>query len=198
HAQEINHNADTRDELERLIKRADERMEKAYRDKLDRKMPIELCEKIITESTAEKVDLANSLKGLAESRKTYYEAGYAIHELASKAKEIYQSPKATPEEKRLLLSYAFSEIKLSDRELIPKYTLAFDFLATWMPILNEKFEPIQNTAESDALYKTLGFDTTSQAMELLEPRKKIRTSRNPHPNARFSQSTTKSGTLLRG
>ena len=81
---------------------------------------------------------------MKNSRTVYYEAGFAIHELALKAKEIYESPKAKTEDKRLLLSYVFSNLALKGDKIRPNYTLAFKFMAEWMPELNRTFELLEN------------------------------------------------------
>ncbi len=140
HAEEIEQNAHKRDEIARGIARADQRMERAYIDKLDGQMESALCQKVIEEAKQEKVALLEALEGLGEAQVAYYEAGYAIHELATHAKEIYESQKATVEEKRLLLSYVFSNIELEQATVRPNYTYAFEFLSEWVPKLNESFE----------------------------------------------------------
>jgi DNA invertase Pin-like site-specific DNA recombinase len=141
HSNEIEYNTGRKEEINKIIKIADQRIEGAYRDKLDGRMPIQLCEKIIKESTAEKGEAINSLGKLNESRAAYYQAGYSIHELALHAKEIYESEKATPEEQRLLLNYSFSNLHLNDGVISSNYTFAFEFLIKWMPKLNSIFEP---------------------------------------------------------
>ncbi len=60
------------------------------------------------------------------------------------AEAIYQSPKAEPEDQRLLLSYAFSNLTLKAQKTRPEYTLAFQFLQEWMPPVNPIFEPQKN------------------------------------------------------
>ena len=94
----------------------------------------------MSNSTREKEEALESLKKLGESRTRYYEAGYAIHELALKSQAIYQSEKATPEEQRLLLSYVFSNLTLNADKITPNYTSAFQFLVEWMPKVNKIFE----------------------------------------------------------
>jgi hypothetical protein len=96
--------------------------------KLDSEAPASLRNKIIKGSAKEKELALNSLKKLGEARIEYYEAGFAIHELALRSKEIYQSKKATTEEKRILLSYIFSNLTQKADRLKPNYTLAFEFL----------------------------------------------------------------------
>lgn len=141
HKNEIDYNSNQREELNKIVRTADQRIEGAYRDKLDGRMPSALCEKIIKESTEEKEDAINYLTKLSKSRTAYYEAGYSIHELALHAKEIYMSDKATTEEKRLLLSQVFSNLSLNEGNVRVNYTLAFDFLVNWVPKLNSTFEP---------------------------------------------------------
>ncbi len=153
-AEEINYHTKQRNELNKIIQLADKRIEGAYRDKLDGRMPIALCEKIITEASQEKEDANKALQKLSNDRTAYYEAGIAVHELALKAKEIYCNPKTKVDDKRLLLSYVFSNISLNAGKINADYTFAFQFLAKWMPILNKNFEQQKtalNKAQSDLL-----------------------------------------------
>ena len=89
----------------------------------------QLSEKMISESTKEKEDAIEALGRLSKGRTAYYEAGYAIHELASKAEAIYKSPRATEDEKRLILSHIFSNLTLKADRISPNYTFGFEFLA---------------------------------------------------------------------
>ncbi len=140
HDDEIEHNTLRRNEFTRTIQTADKRYENAYRDKLDGKMSMELCQKMMDESAKEKEDAVIALKKLGESRAAYYEAGLAIHELALKASEIYKCPEASTEEKRLLLSHIFSNLTLNADKIRPNYTLGFEFMSEWMPRINSTFE----------------------------------------------------------
>jgi hypothetical protein len=126
------------------IETAQRRLEAIYEDKIDGKIPPEFYSKKFAEYTKEKEDGLELLKKLQEGNTKYYEAGYAIHELASKASEIYKSPKATTEDKRLLLSKVFSNLSLNTNEIKPNYSFAFEFLTRWIPIVNNTFEPINN------------------------------------------------------
>jgi site-specific DNA recombinase len=140
HKDEIDYNTQKRESFNRIIRTADKRIEEAYKDKLDGKMPSTLCEKVMKDTAKEKEVAIEELNKLSKSRSAYYEAGFAIHELALKAKAIYESPKAKTEDKRLLLSYAFSNLSLNADKISPNYTLAFEFMAEWMPKLNKTFE----------------------------------------------------------
>jgi len=137
HAGEIRENDLKRESLHRIVTISDKRIEGAYKDKLDGKMPADVCDKAMKDATQEKEDALDTLKILSGERTAYYEAGYAIHELALKAKDIYLSKRASIEDKRLLLSHAFQGHTLSDNRLNPNYTLAFEFLAKWMPKINK-------------------------------------------------------------
>lgn len=147
HAEEIDQHTRKRTEIVRGIDRADRRMQQAYLDKLDGTADAALCQKVMEESRREKDALVEALKGLGEDQKAYYEAGYAIHELAANARAIYESPKATIEEKRLLLSHVFSNIELSEGNVKPNYTYAFEFLSEWVPKLNASFELEENQSK---------------------------------------------------
>lgn len=150
HAGEIAFNTARRDELAKAIKKADQRIEGAYRDKLDGKMPSDLCAKIIDESSEQKREALKALEKLTDSRQAYYEAGYAIHELAMYAEAIYRSPKATVEEQRLLLSYGFLNLTLNAHKIKPNYSLGFQFLKEWMPVINEISKPAVSIGKSGA------------------------------------------------
>lgn len=140
HEEEIHYNAKQRESFNMIIKNADRRIEEAYKDKLDGKMPANLCEKVMKDTAKEKEGAIESLAKLSQSRTAYYEAGYAIHELALKASKIYKSVEASTEDKRMLLSYIFSNLSLNAGKIGANYTPAFDFLAEWAPELNSTFE----------------------------------------------------------
>lgn len=205
HADEIKYNSSKREDLNRIVANADRRIETAYKDKIDGKMPADLCKKVMEGSTQEKEDALSSLKTLSQTRTAYYEAGYAIHELAMKAKDIYSSEKATNEDKRLLLSYVFSKNILEDSKITPNYTLAFDFLSEWMPKVNPVFAQTKNLAQgkvfSNIKVKTGHSHETAKEISAdgsSEPRNNFRTSENPYPISRFKNFDPKSRDLLRG
>lgn len=195
-ADEVDYHAAKRNELTEIIKSADRRIESAYRDKLDGKIQPDLCEMVMRDSNSEKTEAVESLQKLGESRVKCYEAGCAIHELARKAKDIYLNPKATVEEKRLLLSYVFSDIGITQEKIKPNYTLAFEFLTDWMPKVNKNFEPPENSANSEILRNIAVTKSIPRPPDPLEVRKHFRTSKNPAPQARFPYSTTESCLLL--
>lgn len=144
HSGEIEYHTNSVNEINKRLETAQRRLEAIYEDKIDNKIPPEFYSRKFAEYTKDKEDAIESLKKLNEGNTKYYEAGFAIHELASKAVQIYTSPKATTEDKRLLLSKVFSNLTLNANGIKADYTLAFQFLAKWVPILNTTFEPEKN------------------------------------------------------
>lgn len=141
HAVEINLYEAKRKALQEQFERLQGRLERLYVDKLDQEISAEFYERKSKEYTAEKDGVFTQLQNLNESNTQYYEAGFAIHELALKAKDIYSHPNTPIEKKRLLLSHIFSNLTLKDRVITANYTLAFEFLSNWIPKLNSTFEP---------------------------------------------------------
>ena len=132
--------------LRTVIDRAQQRIEVMYEDRLDKRISPEEFDARFKVYSLEKEDALKELKKLDEDNTRYYEAGFAVHELATCAKEIYLSPTAHTEDPRLLLSYAFSGLILSHGKLDVVYTPAFEFLAKWAPQLNKDFEPKKTVA----------------------------------------------------
>lgn len=197
HADEKEYTNTQRESFNKIIQRLDSRLETIYDDKLDGKIAPEFYERKFKQYTQEKENALDALNKLGQARTKYYEAGYSIHELAYKAKDIYLSPKATPERKRLLLSYVFAGSVLDDDKILPNYSLAFEFLAKWMPKINKNFEPEQNTAKVLTFSGDLSIAPSNYAMELSELQNKFRTSKKSPVKARPGDFTPTSGSLLR-
>ncbi len=124
------------------FQKIENRLENIYEDKLDDVISTEFYKKKAGEYEVEKKSILKKLNSLEKDNTKSYEIGYKIHELALKSKRIYESKKATDEDRRLLLSYAFSDITLKDGKVSVKYTEAFEFLNTWLPRLNATVEPL--------------------------------------------------------
>ena len=110
-----------------------------YEDKLDSKIDVQFYERKFEEYSIEVKSLEDALIKLNDHTDEYIQLGAVIHELAFKAKAIYV--KATLEEKRLLFSELFTNFIQNEYEIKPNYTLAADYLANWIPKLNENYEP---------------------------------------------------------
>jgi DNA invertase Pin-like site-specific DNA recombinase len=178
--------------------RIQQRMKTMYDDKLDGRISAEFYDEKVTTFGQERETLSDALKKLNSDSTEYYKVGYAIHELALKASDIYKSEKATIEERRLLLAYSFSNISVLKGEVIPEYTKAFNFLSTWMPKVNKILEPIQKTAETIISSGDLYSLTNHLVVGLSESRDNSRTSRKPSVKARQRHLLPLSRPLLRG
>lgn len=141
HAEESETTNAKREKLNNIIAQMDRRLEAIYIDKIDGVLVPELYQKKFEQFHEIKEQAIKDLDKLSKDKKQYYEAGFAIHELASKAVRIYNSEKATIEDRRLLLSYLFSNHTLNNRTLASNYTKAAEFLLQWMPVINQTFEP---------------------------------------------------------
>jgi site-specific DNA recombinase len=126
--------------LNQNFSRVQNRLEKLYDDKLDSVIDIDFYNKKSSEYEAEKKSISKELKTLDEDNTNYLNAGISIHELACKSKDIYLNKKTTIEDKRMLLSYIFSNITLNDSKVTPNYTFAFDFLSKHIPVANSAFQ----------------------------------------------------------
>jgi len=68
----------------------------------------------------------------------YQQLRVIIHNLAYKAQTIWE--KATTDERRIELSEIFTNLAQDRLILKPKYTLAAEYLANWIPKLNSDYE----------------------------------------------------------
>lgn len=146
HSHEVDYYAKSVTEINRSLQISKMRLDAIYEDRIDRTITPEFYDRKSKEYTKDRDDAVEALKKLGEGSSKYYEAGIAIHELASRASEIYKSEKATVEDKRLLLSKIFSNLSLNTDGIKPDYTLAFEFLREWVPVLNSTFEPEKTVA----------------------------------------------------
>jgi hypothetical protein len=126
--------------LNNQSKRLQQRMEEMYDDKLDRRITAEFYDEKFSTFKNEVEDIKQALNELEDGNVYHYESGFAIHELATRSYEIYKSKKATVDDRRLLLSYSFSNIGILQGNIRVEYTKAFQFLADWIPPVNEALE----------------------------------------------------------
>lgn len=126
--------------LQRARDRIQKRMEIMYEDRLDQRISAEDFDRKRDSCLQEKEDISLEIQRLEKDNSHYHRTGMLIHELALRAREIYLSPKAETEDRRMLLSYAFTSLTLKNGELSVEYTPAFEFLAKWVPSINTTFE----------------------------------------------------------
>lgn len=141
HTEEIEYHDTQVNSINNALNRIQQRMKVMYNDKLDGRITAQFYDEKLKEFSEEEDNLLSALEKVKSDNTEYYKVGFLIQELAMKAKDIYHSKKATVEERRLLLSYAFSNITILHGKIKPEYTKAFNFLAEWMPKVNEVLEP---------------------------------------------------------
>lgn len=146
HSQEIEIREEKVKALRQTIDRTQKRMQTMYNDRLDDRITAEDYDVRLEAMTVDKEEASREMTKLEEDSSHYYRAGFAIHELALQAKEIYDSSKALTEDRRMLLSFAFKSMSLKDGKLNVEYTPGFEFLAKWVPVLNAEFEPQKTVA----------------------------------------------------
>ena len=140
HSEEIEAHNTQVNGINASLLRIKQRMAVMYDDKLDGRITAEFYDNKYKDFADEKETLLNSLGKLESDNTEYYKVGFLTHEIALRAKEIYHSKKALTEERRLLLSYAFSNITILRGEIKPEYTKAFTFLVNWVEPVNEVLE----------------------------------------------------------
>ncbi|MBI2612804.1 recombinase family protein [Candidatus Kaiserbacteria bacterium] len=197
HSEEIEYHDAQVQSINNSLERIQQRKRVMYDDKLDGRITVPFYDQRLKEFTEEEEGLVGALDNLKSDNTEYYKVGIAIHELALRAQDIYHSEKATVEERRLLLSYAFSSVSVLKGQVVPSYTKPFGFLADWMPKVNAILEPMQNTAETVVPSGGLPIPAPISPLELPEVRLHSRTSKKPSVNTRPSHLPTTSGALLR-
>lgn len=140
HSEEIElHETQTRN-INNQLERIRQRMKNMYLDKIDERISGDFYDEQISQFEEEKEALLHSLKKLEADNTEYYRVGFMIHEIALRAREIYLNEKASIEERRMLLAYAFSNITVLAGNIKAEYTKPFAFLAEWMPRVNQVLE----------------------------------------------------------
>lgn len=198
HSDEISYHDTQVKAINASLERIQQRKRAMYDDKLDGRITADFYDEKLALFKQEEEDLANSLGKLKLDNTEYYRVGISIHELALSAREIYRSRKASVEERRLLLAYAFSRVSILGGVITPEYTKGFSFLAEWMPKMETILEHQAETAKSfefEAISSNAAFDFDAEPDV---PTNGSRTEENPVFNARKRQQVPLSNKLLRG
>ena len=197
HSEEIEYHDTQMNSINASLQRIQQRKRVMYEDKLDGRISTEFYDQKLDEFKQEEEYLGESLKKLNLDNTQYYKVGIAVHELASKANKIYVSQKATVEERRMLLSYAFADVKVLKGKVTPAYTKAFSFMADWMPLVNQSLERKQNTAKSVTPSGVMQDYSQVPHSEVMKTLGNSRTHKMPQNNA-LQETDLKSKDLLRG
>ncbi|MCC6934696.1 MAG: recombinase family protein [Candidatus Yanofskybacteria bacterium] len=139
HAQKITSRENEIARIRELLDQVRRRKDRMYEDKIDGVITLEMYNRKFAEYTAEEGNFETSLAQVSDKSDEYQQLGVVVHELAYKAKQIYEV--ADVDEKRLLMSQIFTNLVKDGDEIKPNFTLAAKYLADWMPGLNEDYEP---------------------------------------------------------
>jgi hypothetical protein len=200
HSEEVAYHEAQVNNINASLQRIQQRKQAMYDDRLDGRITVEFYDHKMRGFAEEEETLLGALKRLKSDNTEYYKVGIGIHELALRAKDIYQSEKASIEERRLLLSYAFTSVSVVKGQITPAYTESFAFLAEWMPKVNKQvgiLEPMQNAAETIVSSGELHIPHESFPLELSEVRFNSRTSKKSPVKPRHGANDPISRPLLR-
>ncbi len=142
----------TRKSLNNALKIFENRLDKIYIDKLDEIISEEYYKKKFKEFSDQKKETLHQLNKMENNIQNYYEIGMEIHDLAFNAQRLYNSQKASPDDKRTLMTKFFTDMKLKDKKLTYNFKPAYKLLFEWMPKLNATSELLKKTED----YKKTG------------------------------------------
>ncbi len=138
HKGESNYHLDITEELEKRKGQLEKKLDTLYDDRLDEKISKDFYERRHTQYQNELEDVLNAINKHAKANINYQELGMNIFELAQKGRQIYEDM-TLQEEKRELLNFIFSNIKLKDEKLVPSLHNGFEVIAArakdgnWLP-----------------------------------------------------------------
>lgn len=196
HSDEISYHDAQVKGINSSLERIQQRKRAMYDDKLDGRITADFYDEKLATFKQEEELLTNSLAKLKLDNTEYYRIGLSIHELALRVRDIYRSRKASVEERRLLLTYAFSSVSILGGVITPEYTKGFGFLAEWVPKVNEILEPeaeMPKSFENEAIPTKTALDF---GVELDLPSENSRTEESLVFNARKRQQVPLSSNLL--
>jgi site-specific DNA recombinase len=114
------------DRLQKDYDRLQNRIDRAYEDKLDGKITSDFFERKSAEWNSEQTRLLRRIEEHQQAKKNYLEEGIILLELASEAYQLYM--KRTPAKKRQFLDFLLSNSIWKDGELKVTYRKPFDIL----------------------------------------------------------------------
>ncbi len=115
HAQEIEYKENALNGLETRYNALQRRLDVLYDDRLDEKITRERWEQKQKEITTEQAAILEQIARIKSEETKYFELWLNIIDLARRAREIYE--RRSPEERRMLLSYIFSNLTLKGKNV---------------------------------------------------------------------------------
>jgi site-specific DNA recombinase len=127
HVDEKAHHDEMIAKLTSQLGKLQQKLDRAYDDKLEGKITEEFWSKKSEQWREEQSRILSKLKWHQSANKSYFDEGIKILELANKAYFLYQ--KAEVQEKRKLLNYILSNCQVTNGTLYPTYRKPFDLIA---------------------------------------------------------------------
>ena len=140
HADKITFHTASMAELNKRLATAEKRLSDLYDDKVDEKITEEFYKQKSEQYTNEKNEVLQTMKRQNTASDKYYELGATICELGQRAREIYTNEKRTRDERRAIMRQIFSNITLNTDKISVVYTPAYQTLADYLKLWNDKFE----------------------------------------------------------
>lgn len=109
-------------------KNSQQKLSKLYDEKMDSKITEEFYKQKFEQYNKEQEDVLVAIKKHKDANIHYRELGVLIFELAQHGRKVYEM-KATYEEKRSVLNFVFSNLRLKDKTLVPEYKNGFQLIA---------------------------------------------------------------------
>jgi len=113
HADEIKYHNSALHDLNSRHTRTQQKIDTLYDEKLDKKITVEFYEKKLAQYSAELDAIIASIQKHKDANINYIQLGVNIIELSQRAQELYLN-KATVDDRRLLLTTIFEDLKLKD------------------------------------------------------------------------------------
>lgn len=160
HAEEIEYKENVIKSLSAQYSRLQRRLDNLYNDRLDEKITPQFWEAKNKEILAEQEEIQEQLRRLKSEETKYFEMWLNIIDLALRAREIYE--RRSPEDRRLLLTYIFSNLVLKDQKVT--YTLT--------PAVQKLAERVQERLDTESSFepkKTLTRKRQKNSSESLHP-----------------------------
>ncbi|HOX22783.1 MAG TPA: hypothetical protein PLL10_04905, partial [Elusimicrobiales bacterium] len=130
--------------LHQNYQKLQEKLDKAYNDKLDGVISAEFWEKQSALWRREQEEARNAIARHESANQSYFETGTQLLELAGLAYDIYKVRSLS--ERRSLASFMVSNFRVEGKNLYPTYKKPFDLLAKGLlhPNLLRELEEVRN------------------------------------------------------
>ena len=129
HSEESDYHSNVMDELERKRKQIEKRLDLLYDDRLDEKITEDFYNKKQEQYQKELEAVIDAFEKHSKANVDYFKLGINLFELAQRGREIYEN-KLLDDEKRELLNFVFSNLKMRDGKLIPSFHNGFEVVAS--------------------------------------------------------------------